>query len=67
MHLEMRPHNEGRVTNLFSTLWEPYEFICIRSGLEGSSADKRGVVQVDAQHKFEEAFKAHSWRSIVNY
>ena len=60
MHLEMRPHNESRVIlyNLFSTLWEPYEFICIRSGLEGSSADKRGVVQVDAQHKFEEAFKA---------
>ena len=53
MHLEMYPHNEFRVTDLFSTLWEPYEF---RSWLEGSSADKRGV----AQHKFEEAFKAHS-------
>ena len=42
MHLEMCPHNEGRVTNLFATLWEPYEFICIRLGLEGSSAEKKG-------------------------
>ena len=30
MHFDMRPHNEaGRVTVLFSTLWEPYEFIWI--------------------------------------
>ena len=63
VHLETRPHNEGiscrsRVTNCFrrcGNLTSSFGLYIQRSGLE---ADKRGVAEVDAQHKFEAVFKA---------